>query len=156
MLSIYKICRYLLNSALLLKTVTECTRRGRYAQRLIKIYYEWVLSYVKKQTPKFTPNIRHFLFRTSVTLCSGHLDIFHFEHPSLFVSVIRHVVFRTSCIFHSEHLNSFHFGHPEKRFYALYRISDIQSFVPMSGRAGTKRDAPSLSNLSYNYVICRN
>ena len=60
-----------------------------------------------KHTPKFisniqyffVPNIGHFLFRTSVTLCSEHPVGFRSERRSFFIPNIRHLMFRTSCIF---------------------------------------------------------
>ena len=60
-----------------------------------------------KHTPKFisniqyffVPNIGHFLFRTSVTLCSEHPVGFRSERRSFFIPNIRHLLFRTSCIF---------------------------------------------------------
>jgi len=66
-------------------------------------------------------NIGHFLFRTSVILCSEHPVFSRSEHRSLFVSGIRHFILRTSGIFRSEHLDDFPYEHPV--FYIpIFRI----------------------------------
>lgn len=48
------------------KKLTKCTRRDRYTQQLKIPYTNESFSMLKKQILKLIPNIRHFLFRTSV------------------------------------------------------------------------------------------
>ena len=101
-----------------------------------------------KHTPKFisniqyffVPNIGHFLFRTSVILCSEHPVLFRSEHRSFFVSNICHFMFRTSCIFRSEHLDDFHSEHPVffiptfRRFHSEHPETEVRNGLlrPMS------------------------
>jgi len=91
-LSICKIRRSLLNCVLFYKTLTECTRRGRYTQRL-KIYY-------MNESFSMLKNRHRNSFRTSVTFCSQqpsrcvpNIPYFSFQTPD-------QSSFRTSGYFH--------------------------------------------------------
>lgn len=96
------------------------SQQDHYTQRLKNILYEWIFFHVKKQTPKFIPNIRHFMLRASGIFHFEHLNIFHSEHQSLFVSDICHFMLRTSCNFPFRTSDQFSFRTPGKPI--LYSI----------------------------------